>query len=286
VSVAPALVAHSDFLGALAGARDVALSAYVLAPGGTVCRALESAAEGGASVTVTLEAFADRPATDTLRRLAGITERALEAHGVRVRAGVGGETCHLKAAVLDGIAYLDDRNWTTTGETLVATSDPEQVAAIRSAIDGGLPAAHGDLALEKAAALELEAAAIRTGTGDHIDLASESFGWSEVAKALRERAQGGAHVRLLVNGKIAASPHADSERAILHRLAAQGVEVRLTPATEKLCTAGDRGWVGSANATFEFAPTTDWGLAVHDAPTLDALAKTFDREWSTARAFV
>ncbi len=286
MSVAPALVAQSDFLAALAGARNVALSAYVLAPGGMVSRALESAAEGGASVAVTLESFADRPVTDTLRRLAGITERALEAHGVHVRVGVGGETCHLKAAVLDGVAYLDDRNWTSTGETIVATSDAEQVTAIRAAIDGGLPAAHGDLALEKAAALDLEAAAVRTGAGDHIDLASESFGWSEVAKALRERAKSGAHVRLLVNGKIASSPRAGGEREILHRLAAEGVEVRLTPATEKLCVAGDRGWVGSANATFEFAPTTDWGLAVHDAPTLDALAKTFDREWSTARAFL
>jgi hypothetical protein len=281
---AAALVPGGAVLDALAGAREIAFSAYTLRPDGTVARALEAAADRGAAVAVTLEAFADRPADDGLRAQTGSVAAQLRDHGVHVRLGVpNGDVVHLKAAVVDGEAFLDDRNWTSAGDTIVRVVDPVEVAAVRAAIDGrtGAP---GGVATEKAAALDLEAATIRDG-GDRIDVASESFGASAVSKAIRERATAGAHVRLLVNARIARSAHADRERAVLHRLANAGVEIRLTPDTEKLCTAGDRGWVGSANATFDAVRTTDWGVSIRDDRDIATLHATFEREWGSARPF-
>ncbi|MBD5635106.1 MAG: hypothetical protein IAI49_11570 [Candidatus Eremiobacteraeota bacterium] len=284
MTVAETLATPADFLGAIAGAREIAVSAYMLEPEGDVARALEAASDRGASVSVTLERFADRPASDGLRRLSERCAAGLRAHGVDVRLGVpSGDVVHLKAAAVDGIAFLDDRNWASAGETIVATSRPDDVALVRDAIAGRTGATER-LATEKAAALRLETDAIRGG-GDRIDVESESFGACAVSQELRARAAAGAHVRLLVNGRLARSKGARRERALLHRLAKAGVKIRTTGADEKLCIAGDRGWVGSANATFDVTPMTDWGLAVGAGAVLDALESTFEREWIAARPF-
>ena len=279
-------VAPRTVLAALKEAHSVDLCAYTLAPRGSVAVALEAAADGGADVHVTLEAFADRDRTYALRREAHATAAALEAHGVRVRLGLpDGGMVHLKAAVIDGTAYLDDRNWTAGGDTIVADAQPADVAVVRDAI-GGRTSATATLATEKDAALLLEAAAVRCGAGDRVDVESESFGASAVSASLRARAAAGAHVRLLVNGNVAFAPASGRERAVLRSLAAAGVEVRTTPSTEKLCVAGDRGWVGSANPTFDRAPTTDWGLALSDPAMLAPLEATFERTWERAHMFL
>jgi phosphatidylserine/phosphatidylglycerophosphate/cardiolipin synthase-like enzyme len=283
---APAAFAtRDDVLGALAHGRDVALSAYVLAPGNAVARALDAAAGRGAAVAVTLEDFeSGGPAARGLHGLARRTADDLRAHGARVSLGVpNGDVVHLKAAVVDGTAYLDDRNWAAAGETIVAVRDPERVALVRAAIRGETGCAAG-LATEKAGALELEAEAIRSG-GDRIDLETESFGSCAVERALRERAESGATVRLLVSGRVAFAKGSERERAVLHRLAAAGVAIRTTDANEKLCVAGDAGWVGSANATYDAVPTTDWGLRVREPPLLAALETSFASEWRSARPF-
>jgi hypothetical protein len=274
---------------ALGGAHSVTCSAYVLDPRGPVCRALEAAGDRGAAVDVTLEAFDGAtapPASAALHRLARETAAALRAHGVHVDLGLpSGDLVHLKAAVIDGVAYLDDRNWSTDGETIVADSEPGDVAAVRDAI-GGRRATSASIATEKSAALALEAAAVRGGAGDRVDVESESFGAGSISGALRARAVAGAHVRLLVNGKIAFARSSARERAVLHGLAKAGVEIRTTAAREKVCVSGDRGWVGSANATYAGEPTTDWGIAVRDPAMLDTLESTFARSWDGARPFV
>jgi phosphatidylserine/phosphatidylglycerophosphate/cardiolipin synthase-like enzyme len=274
---------------ALARAHSVSCSAYVLDPRGAICRALESAGDRGAAVDVTLEAFngaTARPGSAGLQRLARETATALRAHGVQVHLGLpSGDLVHLKAAVVDGVAYLDDRNWSADGETIVADSQPDDVAAVRDAIEGRFSKSTS-LATEKSAALALEAAAVSAGAGDRIDVETESFGGGSISSALRARAAGGAHVRLLVNGKIAFARSSARERAVLHGLAKAGVEIRTTAAREKVCVAGDRGWVGSANATYAGEPTTDWGIAIRDPAMLDTLESTFARSWETARPFV
>lgn len=272
----------SEVFGRIADASRVALSAYTLDPRGEMVRALDAAAARGAHVSVTLEGFAGRADARELRRVALANARDLRAHGAHVRLGVGrDEEVHLKAAVVDGTAYLDDRNWAARGETIVATTQPDEVAAIRDAIDGR-PRDAGDLATDKRSALAREAEAIRRG-GDHVDLETESFGPGIVAAALRERAAAGAHVRVLVNDRIASERRANGERALLRELERAGVEIRMSPASEKLCVAGDRGWVGSANATFAGEPMTDWGLTVDDPSLLGTLARTFEHNWNAAR---
>ena len=270
---------------AIGRAASVELSAYMLEPRGAMTRALEAAADRGADVRVTLEPFAERGRADGLRRLAGIETADLRAHGVTVRLGVpGGDTVHLKAAVVDGTAYLDDRNWTAGDETIVALAAAADVAAVHDAI-GGRTVATERLATEKDPALALEAAAIREGTGDCVEVQSESFGAGAISAALRVRAATGSHVRLLVNRQIALGAGAKRERAVLHGLAAAGVEIRTTRSTEKLCVAGERGWVGSANATFDAVPTTDWGLALRGGPMLGVVDTTFRSTWDAARPF-
>ncbi len=275
-------VAPSEVLRRIAEASRIALSAYTLEPRGEMVRALDAAADRGARVAVTLEGFAGRSDARDLRRVALQNARDLRAHGVCVRLGTDtGAEVHLKAAVVDGTAFLDDRNWAARGETIVATTDAAEVAAVGDAIVGRSRDA-GSLATDKRSALEREAETIRRG-GDHVDLETESFGPGIVATALRERAVDGAHVRVLVNEHIASERRARAERALLRALAHAGAEVRVSAASEKLCVAGERGWVGSANATSAGVPMTDWGRTVDDPSLLGTLATTFERNWIAAR---
>lgn len=303
------LVAPAAVFNAFAQARSIALSAYTLAPGGAATRALEAAADRGAAVSVTLENFAavrqpdsragpdgrrepvgpwepeGRWGSDDLRRDTARVAAELRRHGVAVKLGVpSGTEVHIKAAVADETAFLADRNWTSTGETVLATTQPDDVAAVRAAIDGRFSTT-ADLATEKRAALALEVETIRNGTGDRVDLESESFGAGSVCAALRRRAEAGAHVRLLVSGRIAYASGATTERAVLRGLVASGIEIRTTEANEKLCVAGAAGWVGSANATYEYAPTSDWGYQFRNSPAIASLESAFEHSWKTARPF-
>jgi hypothetical protein len=196
-------------------------------------------------------------------------------------AGAAAEPVHMKAVLVDGVAYLDDRNFPSSGhDTIVATSDATDVAVVRAAL-AGKPGSDRHLTTQKAEALQLEATAIRDGSGDRVDVESEGFGFSPVSKALRERALGGAQVRLLIAAE--ELRHAGSqERRAIAQLVDAGVSVRVGTTNEKLCVAGDRGWVGSANATFP-EPMLDWGMDVRSASVLDALGTAFARNWDEGR---
>lgn len=187
---------------------------------------------------------------------------------------------HLKAAVIDGRAFLDDRNWATSGHsTIVETRDGEAVAAIADAI-AERPHSQGDLALQKSAALALEAATIRGGSGDRVDVVTESFGASDVSAALAERARAGATVRLAVDARVLAGDVHGRERAAIARLAASGVEVRALNTAEKFAVAGDRVWLGSANATVGDGAMLDWGIRSADARLGGTLEAAFEVAWS------
>jgi hypothetical protein len=192
----------------------------------------------------------------------------------------------MKAAVVDGVAFLDDRNFPGDGrDTIVRTRDAGEVRMVRAALSGqgvAKGASTQRFATEKRAALRLEAGAILGGSGDRVDVESEAFGFSAVSKALRARALGGAHVRLLVAEREFRGA-GTQERRGLARLIAAGVSVRVGASDEKLCVAGDRGWVGSANATFP-EPMIDWGLATRSKPMLGAIRSAFERNWDAARA--
>ena len=191
---------------------------------------------------------------------------------------------HLKAALIDGVAYLDDRNWASCDrDTILALDDPGALATVASALDER-PVNSGALATEKRAALALEAAAINDAPGDRIDVETESFGATVVSKALAARAHGGAHVRLLVSEAELRGPAGLRERRYLSKLAAAGVVARATANTEKLCVAGDEIWIGSANATFSPEPSLDWGVRSRDPALVAGVSRAFERNWLAGRA--
>jgi phosphatidylserine/phosphatidylglycerophosphate/cardiolipin synthase-like enzyme len=273
------------FEAALAGARDVRLSAYVLGRASAVTRELEAAADRGARVAVRLDgapASGSQRRDDRVARENAATVAALRAHGIDARLTDGSlYDLHLKAAVVDGCAYLDDRNWTPT-DSLITTRDAPDVACVEAAIAGSITQTP-DLAMTKAAAIAREAAFIAASPADRIDCASESFGATSVSKALAARAVAGSHVRLVVSSA-ALAPGASQERAALTRLAAAGVEIRVANEADKVCVGGQSAWVGSANATFSPGPPMiDWGLTTNDAAIVRAAAATFARDWERGR---
>jgi hypothetical protein len=278
-----AIVTQAAFIAALARASDIELSAYVLESRSPVVRALEAAADRGASVSLVLEAdpyLGRSPSDDPAARTRQIAA-SLESHGVRVAWTTPSLPVHMKAAIVDHTAFLDDRNWPTDAQdTIVATTDPDDVSATQSAL-AGKPASDGHLATEKRAALALEARTIRFGTGDHIDIESESFGYSAVSKALAARAQTGAHVRLLV-AKREFDEGSPTERASLRRLQRAGVDVRIVVNDEKLAIAGDRAWTGSANATWSPGPMLDWGMSTRRPELIAGIEAAFERNWQAA----
>ncbi len=271
-----------DLLDAIAQAKTVALSAYVLPAENAVVRALAVAADRGARVVVTLDGSpyfgkAGNGAPNPNANCAAV----LRAHGATVRLSDAADPAvHLKAAVVDGRAFLDDRNWPASGhETVVETDDPAAVDAIAAAIDGHANSQPG-LALQKAAALALEAATIRMAGGDHIDVATESFGTSIVSVALCERARAGAAVRLAVNARVLAGDVHGRERAALARLRACGVAIEAVTTAEKFAIVGDVAWLGSANATASEGDMLDWGVRSDDARLAGTLETAFACAWS------
>jgi hypothetical protein len=265
-------------LEAIGRGRRVEVGAYLLDGGAPIVRALEGAARRGAFVSVRLQGEVYRGAGAGERTLE--VARELRSAGVRVVVGGGTEPLHLKAAVVDGVAFLDDRNFPWAGDTVVRTRDAAAVGMVRAALEGR-GASRGRFATEKRAALWLEARAIATGSGDAVAVESESFGFSTVAKALRARALGGAEVRLLVSA-LEYRAAGTQERSAVARLEAAGVSVRVGRSDEKLCVAGDRGWVGSANATFP-EPMLDWGAATRSKAVLTDLRAAFERNWDAAQ---
>jgi hypothetical protein len=204
----------------------------------------------------------------------------------------GEPVLHMKAAVVDGIAWLDDRNWTGEGrETILRDSAADDVAAVGDALRGGRGAAE-HLRTAKAGAEELETGLIRAAGPAPLAVESESFGNGTVYFALLARARAGFPTQLLVAGREAAGPgkSGEAERSRLAKLAGLGVEVRTGVSggadfDEKLAVAGAAGWIGSANATYARGPAgdqRDWGLATTDPPLVDALRAAFEANWSAA----
>lgn len=279
------LRSHGDILAAIANAKSVTLSAYVLPAESGMARALAAAADRGAQVAVTLDGAPYLGSAEGANPNLACAD-ALRAHGVAVRLGDAlRPAMHLKAAIVDGRGYLDDRNWPVSGrDTAVETDEPAAVAAIAGAIAGTeLPAS--DLALHKNACLALEAATIRDA-GDRIDVATESFGASEIGAALCERARAGATVRLEVNAAVLAHDASGREHRALARLAACGVDVRAVGAAEKYAVGGTRAWLGSANATAADGEMLDWGMTTADAHIAGTLARSFEDAWKNGKRFV
>ena len=143
----------------ITGARQVALGGYLL-PSGPVRDALiAAAAHKGARVDVVLPRAPWPDPRGTLARMNAETARELRAAGVHVRLVPADDhtTFHLKAAVCDGVAYLDDRNWTHSGHDLVVADDePAAVKLVRDTLRGRGGGIADGIATRKDAAQRLE----------------------------------------------------------------------------------------------------------------------------------
>lgn len=272
-------------VGAIERGKSIEVGAYVLRTG-RVLRALEAAADRGATVHVRLEGapYGSGGAGSAVNEAA---VRDLQAHGAAASlTAQGAAPLHLKAAIIDGTAYLDDRNWADhDSQTIVVTTAAEDVAAVRSAL-AGKPSTGGGLTTVKGDALALEAATILGAAGDRIDCQSEAFGFSPISAALRSRAEAGAHVRLLVAAQDERAAVNLREAQALRSLQRSGVEIRITGSDEKLCVAGDAGWVGSANATFGWPETIDWGLQTRAPGIVETLRGRFASNWAAGSPYI
>lgn len=274
------LSTHQAFLDAVSTAKRIDVSAYCLAP--PMLDALETAADRGAYVAVSLEAtpFGDR--SGARAKANEWTVRALQRHGAH--AELSRAEIHSKAAIVDGVAWLDDRNFPKTGpDLIVRDDDPADVQAVRQTFDGKAPPG-GRIGFTKAAALAIEAETIRTAPRGEIDCASESFNGGTISHELTVRAAAGDRVRLVVD---AGEARGWREARALSNLARRGVEIRVCRGgVDKLTVCGDRAWLGSANATYPDPRTalqSEWGLATANPDAIAALRERFERTWAAAQ---
>jgi phosphatidylserine/phosphatidylglycerophosphate/cardiolipin synthase-like enzyme len=263
-------------------AHRIELSAYVLRSKSMV-RALEGAAKAGARVKVRLEATPYADKGGRLARLNRDTIAKLRATGADARLvdRFGGHLNHMKAAVVDGVAFLDDRNWPmSAGNTIVADDDQRDVHVVRDAIRGKIDNPH-NVAVTKGAALSQEAALLSArGSRRGVAVETESFtAGTAPYRAIRQLALSGVPVRLLI------CEH-DLKRgteAATRALARDGVTVRVTRSAEKIAVASDRAWIGSANATYGRDDQIDWGATITDAVLRARLQARFNSTWRYAR---
>ncbi|HET9394323.1 MAG TPA: phospholipase D-like domain-containing protein [Candidatus Rubrimentiphilum sp.] len=280
------LISEKQVVAAIRGARSVLLTAYALRPG-RVLENLEDAARRGASVRVRLEG---RPYGDTAGHLIADNRRAVKALR-RLGADAklvdtnarNGPALHMKAAVCDGVAYLDDRNWPDGGDTIVRDDFRTDIAAIEAAALRQPSVRSEEFWTSKAQALAAERRLLASAAhAKRVDVESESFGSGGGAYGeLKRLAQSGVPCRLIVAQR---DLNAKSERA-LASLAQAGVAVRVSSSDEKMAIVdGARAWIGSANATSSYVngDQIDWGLRTDAPDVLAHLRRRFQSTWNTA----
>ena len=269
LSSVPRVLAH------VASARDVAFGAYFLSPHSAAAGALLSAARGGAHVAVTLQA-------DPYRNPYGAKDNAavareLRAAGADVRLLPSAEApFHLKAAVCDGVAYVDDRNWTKRGpEIVLRDDDPRDVARVRDALTGtgGGESAEAGVATRKDDALRRELELVEHAGTDPVIVETERVATSPLTRALERRALAGEPTTMIVGR---AKHHSRTEAHAITEMRHDGVDVRAGGTNEKLALAGDTAWIGSVNATGvsgRNAGQLEWGTLTRD-PTIVGVVRT------------
>jgi len=289
VALMMTLSSTAELLTTLSHARNVSLIAYTL-PRGRVLDGLTAAAKAGAHVHVRLEGYIYKDdGSVTAQNASAIAHlRAAGADATLVhpdQRGSGG-MLHCKAALVDGELFLDDRNWPDDGaDTVVRDDFSRDVRIVADAVAGREDAPTPFFAAAKREALASEARLLREARGgDEVIVESESFGANNrVYAALDALGRAGAHARLLVSARDMQGNA--NERKALKKLSADGVNIRVCDADEKLAVVrGTRGWIGSANATaaFDHPDQLDWGART-DAPSiLTHLRKTFDERWRIA----
>jgi phosphatidylserine/phosphatidylglycerophosphate/cardiolipin synthase-like enzyme len=252
-------------IGAIAGGTTIEAEAYTLSR--PIVEALEAAARRGARVDVTLAAAPYGRTKDRLARENARIVSALRAGGVAARLA---DAVHAKELRVDGTCYLDEKNW-RAGDIVLRAGAAEAASIPTSK--------HGALALEARLLAGARAA-------DGVVVETESFGsGNRVYSALKALAFAGASPRLLVNDRVLSGNA--RERHILEHLLSDGVRVRVTKDSSKLAAAGDRAWLGSANASVTFCDgdMSDWGVCTGNRRIVGAVRTRLEAQWRSAKEF-
>jgi|SRR5579884_59048 len=268
-------------------ARDVELGTYFLRPG-RVTEALLEAAKRGAHVRVAAQHDPyGGDAADARPQANDAIARELRAAGAEVTLFERDATpFHLKAAVCDGEAFLDDRNWTGSGKDLVLADDDRRDVQLVGEALRGTAGADAALALRKDEALRREAALIEGAPHDPVLVETETIGRGPLSHALREHAAAGAATTLIV---APAPARKRSEAETIRELRAHGVRVLTGGSDEKMALAGDAAWIGSANGTSTYYTGKDgrprpagdqieWGLVTREPRLVDAVRAALARD--------
>lgn len=279
------IVPYTTVMDAISAAHSVCFSAYVFTSASF--DALDAAAKAGAKVTVVLPN--EESGLDTT------DANALAADGATIVWDPGTSPTHplhAKLAIVDGVAYLDGRNWDTTDVTIT-----DGVSADFTAIENALnlnPTSSTNLDTLKSNSVTREANYISGGSySSHPTLRymTESFGTdTDMNTALGNAALAGANVEIIV---LKSDESGNStEQAALDALKADGAQVRLNPAggSEKiaLISNASTGWFGSANSTkFSTNGTNyiDWGMTVTNSSVLSSLQSYYDTTWASSTVY-
>jgi len=292
---------------AIEHARDVTILAYTLRPG-RVLNAVEDAARNGAHVTVRLEGLPYRDRGSSLGQLNAGVAHELTSLGADVKLVYAAlprrSQLHAKAALVDSALYLDDINFTGTGnETLLRDSASSDARAVRDAVrelDGPASKADGGganngrrvaphdassgFAMHKSDALALEAQMLHGARrGEHIVVETETIGpGNPVFNELERLGKHGFTPQLLVSSReLSDNP---SNRKTLQRLHDDGVDVRVCKRSEKFAVVGGHAWIGSANATSLYPSPSqlDWGAKTSSRAIISHLRSRFAQYWQAA----
>lgn len=285
------LSSTSEVVAAVSSAREIGVLAYTLRRG-EVLDALEAAAAAGIHVRVRLEGAPYGDLNGAFAKHNRDLACELARCGVDVQlanatTGANDAPVHAKALVAGDRLFLDDRNW-GNGDFVVADGDAGDASETWSAVGGSAAAdaTGAAFAIHKRAALQREAELLRAARpGDGVVVESESFGYANpVYSALDALAKEGSKPRLLVSSREA--QNASEAKSLVH-LAADGVEIRLTSATEKFAIAGNRAWIGSANASPAFGEPDmlDWGICSRSHAVVAAARARVESSWSKAKPY-
>jgi hypothetical protein len=267
-----------DVTNAIAHAHVVVLSIFSLDPKEHIVGALEDAGRRqGSQIVVLFAPNAFGKALDANR----LTIPELVRAGVHVRTSP--IVTHLKAAIVDGQAYLSDTNFSAAG-LVVQDEVPGDLGTIEAAIVGR-SGANDHLWTRKGDALAAEARVGRSRQTGELDVATEALSAATpVYSMLLDRAKAGDTVQLLVAPKEARSRDAAgaAERAALALLVKVGVHLRLSSANEKMLVDGPDLWAGSANATSALPDQIEFAIAARSPALARALRARFYEEWGRA----
>jgi PLD-like domain len=279
------VVAFTTVTSAISSGRNVCLSAYVFTT--AMFDALDAAAKNGAKVTVVLPN--EEKSTDSS------DATSLQNDGATIVWDPGSPAdhpLHAKLVIVDGVAYLDGRNWDTTDVTIT-----DGVKADFTAIENALnlnPTSSTNLDTLKSTAISREDAFLTgaaPGKGVTVQFMSESFGSdAPTVTALENAAKAGATVQVIVLSSDESGN--TTEASALTAMKADGIQIRLNPAggSEKmtLISGQSTAWFGSANATSSTSATAnyiDWGMTVTNPSVISTLQSYFTSTWSSSTAF-